>query len=151
MTDTLDEPTRLTYPARTYQAIGRIDGKLDAVKQGIMSEGRTEVAAKPSFPPPDEDPRVTALARAMGHKDYHLPTGAIASLTFDDDDEIIATGLTIEGRFWSISDIVKLGLINERGAWLWSRYSAITHALPPVSNDYLRPHYAATVAGRPHL
>jgi hypothetical protein len=87
----------------------------------------------------------------MGHKDYHLPTGAIASLTFDDDGEIIATGLTIEGRFWSISDIVKLGLINERGAWLWSRYSAITHVLPPVNADYLRPHYAATVAGRPSL
>jgi hypothetical protein len=87
----------------------------------------------------------------MGHKDYHLPTGSIASLSFDDDGEIIATGLTIEGRFWSILDIVKLGLINERGAWLWHRYSCITHALPPVTNDYLRPHFAATVAGRPSL
>jgi hypothetical protein len=108
-----------------------------------------EAAQAPPTPP--QDPRVTTLARAMGHKDYHLPTGAIASLTFDDDGEIIATGLTLEGRFWSISDIVKLGLINERGAWLWSRYSAITYVLPPVNADYLRPHYAATVAGRPSL
>jgi hypothetical protein len=65
--------------------------------------------------------------------------------------EPIATGLTLEGRFWSIADIVKLGLIDGRGAWLWHRYSAIAMALPPVSADYLRPHYAATVAGRPHL
>jgi hypothetical protein len=44
-----------------------------------------------------------------------------------------------------------LGLINERGAWLWHRYSVIAMALPPVNADYLRPHYAATVAGRPSL
>jgi len=94
---------------------------------------------------------VTALAKAMADPDYHFPTGSIPNLTFDDDDEIIATGLTIENRFWSISDIVKLGLINERGAWLWHRYSAIAMVLPPVSADYLRPHYAATVAGRPSL
>jgi hypothetical protein len=60
-------------------------------------------------------------------------------------------GLTIENLFWSIANIVKLGMINERGAWLWRRYSAIAMALPPVSADYLRPHYAAAVAGRPHL
>jgi len=52
---------------------------------------------------------------------------------------------------WTIEDIVRLGLINERGAWLWHRYSAIAMALPPVSDAYLRPHYAATVAGRPSL
>jgi hypothetical protein len=105
-----------------------------------------EVAKAPPAPP--QDPRVTALAKAMGDKDYHFPTGSTVSLTFDDDDEIIATGLTIENRFWSISDIVKLGLINERGAWLWSRYSAITMVLTPVTNDHLRPCYPATVAGR---
>jgi hypothetical protein len=116
----------------------RIDAQLDRLVEVVT-------------PTPPQDPRVTTLARAMGHVDYHLPTGSTASLTFDDDGEIIATGLTIEGRFWSISDIVKLGLINERGAWLWSRYSAITHVLPPVNADYLRPHYAATVAGRPSL
>jgi hypothetical protein len=116
----------------------RIDAQLDRLVEAVT-------------PTPPQDPRVTTLAKEMGHKDYHLPTGSIASLTFDDDGEIIATGLTIEGRFWSISDIVKLGLINERGAWLWSRYSAITHVLPPVNADYLRPHYAATVAGRPSL
>jgi hypothetical protein len=115
-----------------------IDAKLDRLVEVVT-------------PTPPQDPRVTTLARAMGHKDYHLPTGSIASLTFDDDNEIIATGLTIEGRFWSVSDIVKLGLINERGAWLWHRYSCITHVLPPVNNDYLRPHFAATVAGRPSL
>jgi hypothetical protein len=115
-----------------------IDAKLDRLVEAVT-------------PTPPQDPRVTTLARAMGHVDYHLPTGAIASLTFDDNGEIVATGLTIEGRFWSISDIVKLGLINKRWAWLWSRYSAITHVLPPVNADYLRPHYAATVAGRPHL
>jgi hypothetical protein len=107
------------------------------------------VAAKPPTPP--QDPRVTALAKAMGDPDYHLPTGSTVHLDWDDDEELIATGLTIEGRFWSVSDIVKLGLINDRGAWLWSKYSAITHALPPVTTDYLRPHYAATVAGRPSL
>jgi hypothetical protein len=113
----------------------RIDSQLDRLVEVVT-------------PTPPQDPRVTTLARAMGHKDYHLPTGSIASLSFDDDGEIIATGLTMEGRFWSILDIVKLGLINERGAWLWSRYSAITHVLPPVTNDHLRPCYPATVAGR---
>jgi hypothetical protein len=83
----------------------------------------------------------------MGDKDYHFPSGSIPNLTFDENDEIIATGLTIEGRFWSVSDIVKLGLINERGAWLWHRYSAIAMALPPTT-ALLRPHNAATVAGR---
>ena len=102
----------------------------------------------PSTPTPPQDPRVTTFARAKGHKDYPLPTGSIASLTFNDDYEIIATGLTLEGRFWSILDVVKLGLINERGAWLWSRSSAITHVLPPVTNDHLRPRYPSTVAGR---
>ena len=126
-----------------------IDAKLDLALR--------EVAAKAPPAPPQgsptaaQDPRITTLARAMGDELYHFPTGAIPSLTFDDEGEIVATGLTLEGRFWSIQDIVALGLINDRGAWLWSRYSAITHALPPVSNDYLRPHYAATVAGRPSL
>jgi hypothetical protein len=119
----------------TRARMDAIDAKLDRLVEVVT-------------PTPPQDPRVTTLARAMGHVDYHLPTGSIASLTFDDDGEIIATGLTIEGRFWSISDIVKLGLINERGAWLWSRYSAITHVLPPVTNDHLRPCYPATVAGR---
>ena len=59
---------------------------------------------------------------------------------FDDDDEIICTGLTLENRFWSIESIVKLGLIDDRGAWLSHRYSAIAMALPPVSDAYLRPH-----------
>jgi hypothetical protein len=71
------------------------------------------------------------------------PTGSRVNLTWDEDGEIIATGLTIENRrFWSIADIVKLGLINERGAWLSRRYSAIAMALPPVSADYPRPHCA---------
>jgi hypothetical protein len=87
----------------------------------------------------------------MGDERYHFPTGSTVSLTRDENEEIIATGLTLGGRFWSIEDIVKLGLINDRGAWLWHRYSAISMALPPVNNDYLRPHYAATVAGRPSL
>ena len=101
-------------------------------------------------PKPPQDPRVTTLARAMGDPLYHFPTGAIPSLTWDENEEIIATGLTIEGRFWSIEHIVKLGLINDRGAWLWHRYSAISHALPPTT-ALLRPHHAATVAGRPSL
>ena len=62
----------------------------------------------------------------------------------------MATGLTIEGRFWSVKDIVALKLIDERGAWLWHRYSVISHALPPTES-LLRPHFAATVAGRPSL
>jgi hypothetical protein len=72
------------------------------------------------------------------------------NLTRDENDEVVATGLTIEGRFWSVSDIVKLGLIDGRGAWLWHRYSAIAMALPPTT-ALLRPHFAATVAGRPSL
>jgi hypothetical protein len=60
-----------------------IDAKLDRLVEVVT-------------PTPPQDPRVITLARAMGHKDYHLPTGSIASLTFDDDNEIIATGLTIE-------------------------------------------------------
>ena len=107
-----------------------------------------EVAKAPPKPP--EDPQVTALAKAMGDKDYHFPTGSQVHLDWDENEEIIATGLTLEGRFWSVSDIVKLGLINDRGAWLWHRYSAISHALPPTS-ALLRPHHAATVAGRPSL
>jgi hypothetical protein len=107
--------------------------------------------ARPQPPKPPQDPRVTTLAKAMGDPLYHFPTGAIPSLTFDEDDEVIAAGLTLAGRFWSIQDIVQLGLINDRGAWLWHRYSAISMVLPPVSNDYLRPHYPATVAGRPSL
>jgi hypothetical protein len=138
------EPTRLQYPTRTLQAFGRIEAKAEVV---------AKVAA---FTPPQvasamQDPRITTLARAMGDPAYHFPSGSKVNLTWDKDGEIIATGLTIENRFWSISDIVKLGLINERGAWLWHRYSAIAMVLPPVSADYLRPHYAATVAGRPHL
>jgi hypothetical protein len=116
----------------------RIDSKLDRLVEVVT-------------PTPPQDPRVTTLARAMGDPLYHFPSGSRVNLTCDEDGEIIATGLTIEGRFWSISDIVNLGLINERGAWLWHRYSVISHALPPVSNDYLRPHYPATVAGRESL
>jgi hypothetical protein len=121
-----------------------IDSKIDA----MLAKAREKAAKEPSTPP--QDPRVAALARAMGHEDYHFPTGAIPSLTFD-DDEIVCTGLTIEGRFWSIEHIVALKLINERGAWLWSRYSAITYALPPVTDCLQRPWHAATVSGRPHL
>jgi hypothetical protein len=141
-----DAPERLSYPARTYQALGRLEARVDVA----LVEMERGLAAKPASLPP-EDPRVTALARAMGDKDYHFPTGSTVSLTYDEDDEIIAAGITLEGRFWSVSDIVKLGLINDRGAWLWHRYSCISHALPPVTSDYLRPHYAATVAGRPSL
>jgi hypothetical protein len=142
------EPTRLTYPQRNlYQALGRLEAKIDVV----LVEPERGLAAKPASPPSPEDLRVTALAKAMGDKDYHFPTGSTVSLTFDEDDEIVATGLTLEGRFWSISDIVKLGLIDGRGAWLWHRYSAIAMVLPPVSDPLLRPHHAATVAGRPHL
>lgn len=119
-----------------------MEAKLDRA----LAMEKKEVAAKP--PSPSQDPRITALARAMGDKDYHLPSGSIANLTFDDNGEVIATGLTIEGRFWSIEDIIRFGLINERGAWLWSKYSAIAAALQPVTNDYLRPHWRATVAGR---
>jgi hypothetical protein len=108
-----------------------------------------EVAKAPPSSP--QSPAVTALAKAMGDPDYHFPTGSTVSLDWDDDEELIATGITLEGRFWSISDIVKLGLINDRGAWLWSRYSAITMVLPPVNFDHIRPHYQATVAGRPSL
>jgi hypothetical protein len=132
---------RLLMQARLRQLEAKVD---TLVEMGA--------AAKPSSTPQEPaDPRMTTLARAMGHEDYHFPTGSTVSLTWDENDEVVATGLTIEGRFWSISDIVKLGLINDRGAWLWSRYSAITHALPPVNADYLRTHYAATVAGRPSL
>jgi hypothetical protein len=109
-----------------------------------------EAGASP-LPKPPQSPAVTTLARAMGDPDYHFPTGSTVHLDWDENEEIIATGLTIEGRFWSIEHIVKLGLINDRGAWLWHRYSAIAMALPPVNNDYLRPHYAATAAGRPSL
>ena len=79
------------------------------------------------------------------------PTSAIASMAFDDDDELVVTGLTIEGRWWSIKDIVALKLIDERGAWLWHRYSVISHALPPVEDCLQRPHHLATIAGRPSL
>jgi hypothetical protein len=120
-----------------------------------MMEAKIDVvvreAVKLAPPAPPQSPAVAALARAMADPDYHFPTGSTVSLDWDDDEELIATGLTIENRFWSVEDIVKLGLINERGAWLWHRYSAIAMALPPVSADYLRPHYAATVAGRPSL
>ena len=127
--------------------MAQIESKVDRA----LALGR-EAAKEPSTPAkPPEDPAVVALAKAMGDKDYHLPTGAIPSLTFNEDDEIVCTGLTIEGRFWSVSNIVALGLINERGAWLWSRYSAITYALPPAPGTLLRPHHAATVAGRPSL
>jgi hypothetical protein len=129
------------------ERLASMDGKVMALA-AMMEVGSNAPSAPPK---PPEDPAVTALAKAMGDELYHFPAGAIPSLTFNDNDEIIATGLTLEGRFWSISDIVKLGLINDRGAWLWSRYSCITHALPPVNNDYLRPHYAATIAGRPTL
>ena len=102
------EPTRLQYPTRTLQAFGRIEAKAEVV---------AKVAA---FTPPQvasamQDPRITTLARAMGDPAYHFPSGSKVNLTWDKDGEIIATGLTIENRFWSISDIVKLGLINERG------------------------------------
>jgi hypothetical protein len=129
------------------ERLASMEGKVMALA-AMMEVGSNAPSAPPK---PPEDPAVTALAKAMGDELYHFPAGAIPSLTFNDNDEIIATGLTLEGRFWSISDIVKLGLINDRGAWLWSRYSCITHALPPVNNDYLRPHYAATIAGRPTL
>jgi hypothetical protein len=125
---------RLLMQAR----LAAIDAKMDVLVREV-------VKAPPAQP---QDPQVTTLAKAMGDPDYHFPTGSTVHLDWDDNEELIATGLTIEGRFWSISDIVKLGLINERGAWLWSRYSAITMVLTPVTNDHLRPCYPATVAGR---
>jgi hypothetical protein len=134
--------------ARQREIEARERARMEAYDKAMAVLNKGKGATAPVPPKVTEDPRVTALAKAMGDKDYHLPTGSIANLTIDDDDEIIATGLTIEGRFWSVSDIVKLQLIDHWGAWLWSRYSAITHALPPVSNDYLRPCYPATVAGR---
>jgi hypothetical protein len=73
-------------------------------------------AAKLAPPTPPQSPEVTALAQAMADPDFHLPTSAIVSLDWDEKEELIATGLTIEGRFWSIEDIVALGLINDRGA-----------------------------------
>ena len=127
--------------------------RTEAFDKAMRVMGR-EVAAKAAAftpPKPPQDPQITALARAMADPDYHLPTSAIASTAFDDDDELVVTGLTIQGRFWSIEHIVKLGLINERGAWLWSRWSAINMALPPVTDEIRRPHFAATVAGRPSL
>jgi hypothetical protein len=124
------------------ERLAAMDAKVDVLVK--------EVGASP-LPKPPQDPRIAALARAMGDPDYHFPTGSTVHLDWDENEEIIATGLTIEGRFWSIENIVKLGLINDRGAWLWSRWSAINMALPPVNADYLRPHYQATVAGRPSL
>jgi hypothetical protein len=85
MSNTL-EPTRLQYPSRA-QALGRIEAKVDAL---------VEMGAAQAAPTPPQDPRITTLARAMGDPDYHLPSGAIANLRFDDDGEVIATGLTIE-------------------------------------------------------
>jgi hypothetical protein len=124
-------------------------------EEGYAQEmARMGAAAKPSSPPQDPakvaSPQVTALAKAMGDKLYHFPTGAIPSLTFNDEDEIVATGITLEGRFWSVQDIVALKLIDERGAWLWHRYSCIAHALPPT-DTLLRPHHLAAIAGRPSL
>ena len=124
------------------ERLAAMDAKVDVLVK--------EVGASP-LPKPPQDPGIAALARAMGDPDYHFPTGSTVHLDWDENEEIIATGLTIEGRFWSIEHIVKLGLINDRRAWLWHRYSAIAMALPPVNNDYLRPHYAATAAGRPSL
>jgi hypothetical protein len=142
-----DEPSRRHYPARTLQALGRIAMKVDQ-----LVEMEAAKLAPPAPPKPPEDPRVVTLARAMGHQDFHLPRGSQVSLTWDDEaGEIVATGLTLEGRFFSISDIVKLQLIDHRGAWLWHRYSQIAMALPPVTDAYLRPHFAASVAGRPSL
>jgi hypothetical protein len=72
-------------------------------------------AAKLAPPTPPQSPEVTTLAKAMADPLYHFPTGSTVSLDWDDDEELIATGLTIEGRFWSIENIVKLGLINVEG------------------------------------
>jgi hypothetical protein len=128
-----------------------MDVKLNRLMREVAPKVPGAQPRPPTPPPSPEAQRITALAKEMGDELYHFPAGAIPSLTFNGDDEIVATGITLEGRFWSVSDIVKLNLINERGAWLWHRYSQIAMALPPVSNDYLRPHYPATVAGRPSL
>jgi hypothetical protein len=122
------------------ERLAAMEAKVDTLVEGWV---------KPP-PKPPQDPLVTTLAKAMGHKDYHFPTGSQVHLDWDENEEIIATGLTLEGRFWPIEDVVKLGLINDRGAWLWHRYSAIAMALPPTT-ALLRPHHAATVAGRPSL
>jgi hypothetical protein len=134
----------------TLVRLRRVENSLDTLLRISAGEERG-VAAKPSSTAAPQDPRVVSLARAMGDPLYHFPSGSKVNLTRDEDGEIVATGLTIENRFWSVRDIVKLELINDRGAWLWHRYSVISHALPPVSNDYLRPHYPATVAGRESL
>jgi hypothetical protein len=129
---------------RERARLERIDAQLDTL--AAMSR---EVAKAPPTPTPAVvDPRVTALASAMSDPLYHFPRGAQVSLTFDDNDEVIATGLTIAGRFWSIESIIACGLINERGAWLWHRWHAIHMALPPVEAGPVREHYQATVAGR---
>jgi hypothetical protein len=63
------------------------------------------------------DPRWYGTGEETGDPLWHFPTGSRVNLTWDEDGEIMAAGLTIENRrVWSIADIVKLGLINERGA-----------------------------------
>jgi hypothetical protein len=86
---------------------------------------------------PPEDPRVTALAIAMGERLWHAPADAKVSCIMTDEGDIRATGLTLEGRFWSVEDIVACDLINERGAWLLGRYGAIVAALVPADAHWM--------------
>jgi hypothetical protein len=77
------------------------------------------------------DPRWYGTGEETGDPLYHFPTGSRVNLTWDEDGEIIATGLTIENRrFWSIADIVKLGLINERGGLALAPLFSHRHGAP---------------------
>ena len=121
--------------------LAAVEAKLDTCIKGAAKAAPT--------PPPAEDPRVKALARAMGHRDYYFPTGARPHLTFDEDGEPIATGITLCGRFWSVRDIIFLDFIKGR-VWDWNRFNAVNAALGPVTTpgEWIRPHSAAARPGR---
>ena len=128
------------YRRTTREVVEDLEAKLDTCIKG---------AAKAAPTPPAEDPRVKQLARAMGDRLYHFPTGARPHLTFDEEGEMIATGITLCGRFWYVKDIIFLDFIKGR-VWDWNRFNAVNAALGPVTapGEWLRPMGEAARPGR---
>jgi hypothetical protein len=126
VSEDIHQPTRLIYPDRTLQALGRLAAKVD-----ILS-ARMGVAAKPSPTPP-----ISQLARDIGEDKISLPSAVRIDRQVDDEGEY-AAAIQYGPLTLTIDEAVRLGVLSTASAgpfgsprWTFSHYLAgvIAHSI----------------------
>ena len=116
-----DEPGHLQYPPRTYQALGRLEGKVDV----LVEMGAAQAAPVPPTPP--QDP-LNSLKRRMASDEVHLP--GVLRCAFDHEGEIIAEALDYDGFTFTVDELVRLDILTRDGRLFHhQRAGSIVHAI----------------------